>query len=135
MTDKPVLLSGDNPQIAKGFGNEPVAAYLAAVPGWKQAIAREIDAAVVETVPEVQKAVKWNTPLYGLDGETWFLSMHCFAKYVRVTFFKGTSLDPKPAGASKVDGVRYYDVTEAGLDRAQFVAWITQASLLPGEKM
>lgn len=133
--DGVVLLSGDNPQIAKGFGNEPVSAYIAAVPGWKQAIVREIDALVVQTVPEVKKAVKWNTPLYGLDGETWFLSMHCFKSYVRVTFFKGTALDPMPAKASKVAGVRYYDVTEAGLDEQQFVTWVNQAVLLPGEKM
>jgi hypothetical protein len=133
---KPVLLSGGNPQIAKGFGNEPVAAYIAAVPDWKQPITREIDDLVVATVPAVKKAVKWNTPLYGLDEETWFLSMHCFNKFVRVTFFRGTSLQPMPAGASKVEGVRYYDVgQDTGLDREQFVAWVKQASLLPGEKM
>ena len=87
--DGVVLLSGGNPQIPKGFGNEPVAAYIAAVPGWKQAITRDIDAAIEKVVPEVRKAVKWNTPLYGLDGATWFASMHCFNKFVRVTFFKG----------------------------------------------
>lgn len=131
-----VLLSGDNPQIAKGFGDEPVAAYIAAVPGWKHAIVRDIDALVVKTVPGVKKAVKWNTPLYGLDGETWILSMHCFNKHVRITFFKGTELDPMPAKESKVAGVRYYDVTEqAGIDREQFIAWLNQAVLLPGEKM
>ena len=134
--DGVVLLSGGNPQIPKGFGNEPVAAYIAAVPGWKQAITRDIDAAIEKVVPEVKKAVKWNTPLYGLDGATWFASMHCFNKFVRVTFFKGTELDPVPAGTSKIAGVRYYDVTEeAGLDKAQFADWIKQASLLPGEKM
>ena len=130
-----VLLSGDNPQIAKGFGDEPVAAYIAAVPGWKQAICRDIDRLVVREVPEVKKAVKWNTPLYGLDGTTWFLSMHCFNKHVRVTFFRGTDLDPMPAKESKVAGVRYYDVTEDGLDEKQFTAWVKQAVLLPGEKM
>lgn len=130
-----VLLSGDNPQIAKGFGDEPVAAYIAAVPGWKQAICRDIDRLVVKHVPGVKKAVKWNTPLYGLDGETWFLSMHCFNKHVRVTFFRGTDLDPMPAKESKVAGVRYYDVTEDGLDEKQFTAWVKQAVLLPGEKM
>ena len=134
--DGVVLLSGDNPQIAKGFGDEPVAAYIAAVPGWKQAICREVDALVVKTVPGVKKAVKWNTPLYGLDGETWFLSMHCFKTYVRLTFFKGTELKPMPAKESKVAGVRYYDVTEeAGIDEKQFVTWVKQAVLLPGEKM
>jgi hypothetical protein len=133
--DGVVLLSGDNPQIAKGFGDEPVAAYIAAVPGWKQEVARAIDAAIVRTVPGVKKAVKWNTPLYGLDEETWFTSMHCFKSYVRVTFFKGTELDPMPPKTSKVAGVRYYDVTEAGLDEKQFAAWLEQAVLLPGEKM
>ena len=134
--DGVVLLSGDNPQIAKGFGDEPVSAYLDAVPGWKQAICRDVDALVVKTVPGVKKAVKWNTPLYGLDGETWNLSMHCFKSYVRLTFFKGTELDPMPAKASKVAGVRYYDVTEEnGIDEKQFVAWVRQAVLLPGEKM
>jgi len=134
--DGVVLLSGGNPQIAKGTGNAPVAAYIAAVPGWKQAITRDIDAVIEDVVSQVKKAVKWNTPLYGLDGETWFASMHCFDKFVRVTFFKGTELDPEPAGASKVAGVRYYDVSEtAGLDKGQFAAWIEQASRLPGEKM
>lgn len=134
--DGVVLLSGDNPQIAKGFGDEPVAAYIAAVPGWKQAICREVDALVVKAVPGVKKAVKWNTPLYGLDGETWFLSMHCFKTYVRLTFFKGTELKPMPSKESKVAGVRYYDVTEeAGIDEKQFVTWVKQAVLLPGEKM
>jgi hypothetical protein len=131
-----VLLSGDNPQIAKGFGNEPVAAYIAAVPGWKQNVVCAVDALVVKTVPGVKKAVKWNTPLYGLDGQTWFLSMHCFKSYVRVTFFKGTELVPQPAKTSKVAGVRYYDVTESpGLDEKQLVDWVNQAVLLPGEKM
>lgn len=130
-----VLLSGDNPQIAKGFGDEPVTAYIAAVPGWKQEVTRAIDAAIVRAVPGVKKAVKWNTPLYGLDGETWFTSMHCFKNHVRVTFFKGTQLEPMPPKPSKVAGVRYYDVTEAGLDEKQFTAWLEQAVLLPGEKM
>ena len=134
--DEAVLLSGDNPKIAKGFGNEPVAAYIAAVPGWKQDVVRAVDALVVKTVPGVKKAVKWNTPLYGLDGETWFLSMHCFKSYVRLTFFKGTELVPQPAKTSKVAGVRYYDVTEnPGLDEAQLVDWIEQAVVLPGQKM
>src|SRR5215217_3982324 len=124
--DGVVLLSGGNPQIPKVTGNAPVAAYIAAVPGWKQAITREIDAVIEDVVPEVKKAVKWNTPLYGLDGATWFASMHCFDTFVRVTFFKGTELDPVPAGASKIAGVRYYDVPEAGLDTEQFADWIKQ---------
>ncbi|PXA96233.1 histidine kinase [Nostoc sp. 3335mG] len=131
-----VLLSGDNPQIAKGSGDAPVAAYIAAVPGWKQAICRDIDALVVEAIPRVRKAVKWNTPLYGLDGETWILSMHCFKAYVRITFFAGTALDPMPEKGSKVAGVRYHDITEEpGIDRARFLDWVKQAALLPGEKM
>jgi hypothetical protein len=131
-----VLLSGGNPQIAKGFGDAPVAAYIAAVPGWKQPIVREMDEVIAGTVPGVKKAVKWNSPLYGLDGETWLLSLHCFEKFVRVSFFKGTELEPMPPTPSKVKGVRYYDVTEAaGLERDQFIAWLNQAVLLPGEKM
>lgn len=134
--DGVVLLSGDNPQITKGFGEAPVAAYVAAVPGWKQAIVRDLDAMVTRLVPDVRKAVKWNSPLYGLDGESWFLSLHCFTKYVRVSFFRGTALDPMPHGASKVAGVRYYDVSEeAGIDRDLFARWVEQASHLPGEKM
>ena len=133
---EPKLLSGDNPKIARGFGNEPVAAYIAAVPGWKQDVVRAVDALVVSTVPGVKKAVKWNTPLYGLDGETWFLSMHCFKSYVRLTFFKGTELVPQPTKTSKVAGVRYYDVTEnPGLNETQLVDWIEQAVVLPGQKM
>jgi len=134
--DGVVLLSGDNPQITKGFGEAPVAAYVAAVPGWKQAIVRDLDAMVTRLVPDVRKAVKWNSPLYGLDGKSWFLSLHCFTKYVRVTFFRGTGLDPMPPGSSKVADVRYYDVSEAaGIDSDLFARWVEQARHLPGEKM
>jgi hypothetical protein len=132
----PRLLSGDNPQIAKGYGEAPVAAYLAAIPGWKQDVARRLDALIVRAVPNVRKAVKWNSPFYGVeDGDIWFMSFHCFAKYIKVTFFRGTSLKPEPPGSSKVKNVRYYDVREDGLDEAQFTAWVKQASKLPGEKL
>ena len=132
---KPKLLAGDNPQIAKGDGNAPVQAYIAAMPGWKQAVGRQLDALIEQTVPGVRKAVKWNSPLYGRDGETWFLSFHCFTRYVKVTFFRGTSLRPPPPGASRHRSVRYLDFHEGALDEAQLADWVTQASRLPGEKM
>src|SRR6476660_1853428 len=100
-TDKPVLLSGGNPQIAKGDGDAPVQEYVAAMPGWKRDLGRRIDALVVHTVPDVQKAVKWNSPFYGVDGEGWFLNFHCFTKYVKVAFFRGAALTPQPPGESK----------------------------------
>lgn len=132
---KPKLLSGDNPQIPKGFGDAPVKAYLDAIPGWKQKVARRIDALVVRTVPGVCKAVKWNSPLYGVEEGAWFLSLHCFTRYVKVSFFRGTSLSPPPPGASKHAEVRYYDVTGDGLDERQFIDWVKQAAALPGERM
>lgn len=132
---KPVLLSGGNPQIAKGYGDGPVQAYLDAMPGWKQEIGRRLDQLIVRAVPGVYKAVKWNTPFYGFEGKGWFVSFHCFTKYVKVTFFRGTSLRPVPAGASKHPEVRYLDVYEGQLDEAQFTDWVKQASKLPGEKM
>jgi hypothetical protein len=132
---EPKLLSGDNPQIPKGDGDAPVQAYIDAIPGWKQEVARRLDQIVVRTVPDVQKAVKWNSPFYGLEGEGWFLSFHCFTKYVKVTWFRGTSLEPLPPGTSKVDEVRYLDVHEGELDEAQFARWVKQASELPGEKL
>jgi hypothetical protein len=135
-TAKPVLLSGDNPQIAKGYGDEPVQAYIAAMPGWKSDIGRRLDALIVRTVPGVQKAVKWNSPFYGMEGQDWFLSVHCFTKYVKVAFFRGTSLRPVPPGESKHEEVRYLDIREdAPFDEAQLAAWIEQASQLPGERM
>jgi len=132
---KPVLLSGGNPQIAKGYGDAPVAAYLAAMPGWKREIGQRVDAIVARTVPGVQKAVKWNSPFYGLEGQGWFLSFHCFTNYVKVTFFRGTSLRPMPPGESKHKDVRYLDIREGELDEAQLADWVKQASLLPGERM
>jgi len=132
---KPTLLSGGNPQIAKGEGNAPVQAYIAAMPGWKRDVGRRLDALIARTVPEVHKAVKWNSPFYGIEGQGWFVSFHCFTKYVKVTFFRGASLRPVPLGESKHKEVRYLDVYEDQLDEAQFVAWIEQASQLPGERM
>lgn len=133
----PRLLSGGNPQIPKGEGDAPVRAYLAAVPGWKQAIAKHLDALVGKTVPGVRKAVKWNSPFYGApDAEGWFLSFHCFERYLKVTFFRGQSLHPVPPEASKVADVRYVHLREEGnVDDAQLADWIAQASRLPGEKM
>ena len=131
----PKLLSGDNPQIAKGYGDAPVQDYIAAIPGWKRDIAERIDALIAKTVPGVKKAVKWNSPLYGVEDGVWFASFHCFTKYVKVTFFKGMSLKPVPTGSSKHKTVRYYDVREGEFDERQFTAWVKQASKLPGEKM
>jgi len=133
---KPKLLSGENPQIAKGYGDAPVQAYIAAIPGWKQEVARRVDALVTRAVPGVRKAVKWNSPMYGVEAQTWFLSMHCFTRYVKVAFFRGASLSPLPPGESKQKHVRYLDIHEHdALDEAQFTAWVKRASELPGEKM
>ena len=109
---KPVLLSGGNPQIAKAYGDAPVQAYIAAMPGWKRDVGRRLDALIVRTVPGVHKAVKWNSPFYGIEGEGWFLSLHCFTKYIKVAFFRGTSLRPVPPGESKQKEVRYLDIHE-----------------------
>jgi hypothetical protein len=132
---KPVLLSGDNPQIAKGYGDAPVQAYIAAIPGWKRDVARRLDALIARAVPDVYKAVKWNSPFYGFEGKGWFVSIHCFTNYVKVTFFRGASLRPVPPGKSKYQEVRYLDVREGQLDEAQFTDWVKQASELPGERM
>jgi len=129
---KPVLLSGGNPQIAKGEGDAPVRAYIAAIPGWKQEVARSLDAVIVRTVKGVRKAVKWNTPFYGVEGQGWFLGYHCFTKYLKVTFFRGTSLKPVPPGTSKHPEVRYLDIYEDGFDEKLVTSWIRQASKLPG---
>ena len=131
------LLSGGNPQIAKGYGDGPVQAYIAAIPDWKQAVARRIDTAVTRAIPRVRTAVKYNSPLYGADGrEDWFLSMRCFDRYVKVAFFRGALLDPPPPGASKQKYVRYLDIHENdSMDAKQFASWLKQASKLPGEKL
>jgi hypothetical protein len=132
----PKLLSGGNPQIPKGYGDAPVQAYIAAMPDWKSEVGRRLDALIVHTVPDVFKAVKWNSPFYGIEGQGWFLSFHCFAKYVKVAFFRGTSLHPLPPGESKQKEVRYLDIHEDDeIDEAQFAAWVKQASDLPGEIM
>ena len=136
MADKPVLLSGGNPQIAKGYGEGPVKAYIAAMPGWKSDAGRRLDALIDKTVPGVVKAVKWNSPFYGIEGDGWFLSYHCFAKYIKLTFFRGTSLDPVPPVASKTAETRYFHIHENdALDEAQLARWIGQTSRLPGERM
>lgn len=132
---KPTLLSGGNPQIAKGYGDAPVQAYIAAMPGWKRDVGRRLDALIERAVPGVHKAVKYNSPFYGIEGQGWFLSYHCFTKYVKVTFFRGTSLRPVPLGESKVEEVRYLDIYEDQLDEAQFIKWVKQASRLPGERL
>ena len=132
----PVLLSGGNPQIAKGYGEAPVKAYLDAVPGWKADVGRRIDAIVVATVPGVRKAVKWNSPFYGVEDGAWFLSFHCMTRYIKVAFFRGTSLDPVPPVGSKQPDVRYVHIGEGeAFDEARFADWVAQASRLPGEKM
>ena len=136
MSEPPKLLSGGNPQIPKGEGDAPVQAYIAATPGWKQGVVRRVDQLIVETVPAVRKAVKWNSPLYGLDGRTWFLGLHGYDRYVKVSFFSGAALEPPPPGPSKQAHVRYLDIHESpGLDEAQFVEWVRQAAALPGERM
>jgi len=135
-TAKPRLLAGGNPQIAKGYGDAPVQAYIAAMPGWKRDVGRKLDALIVRTVPGVQKAVKWNSPLYGMEGEGWFLGIHVFTRYVKVAFFRGASLHPVPPGESRQQHTRYLDIHENDeLDEAQLTAWVKQASLLPGERM
>ncbi len=129
----PVLLSGGNPQIAKADGDAPVQAYLAAMPGWKRALGRRLDAIIVKTVPEVRKAVKWNSPMYGIEGQGWFLGFHVFTRYVKVTFFRGTSLQPVPPGGTvRSKDARWIDVREDQLDEAQMAGWVKQAAALPG---
>jgi hypothetical protein len=134
---KPTLLSGGNPQIAKADGDTPVQAYIAAMPDWKRDVGRRLDALIVRTVPGVRKAVKWNSPFYGMEGQgeggSWFLSFHCFTKYIKVAFFRGASLRPVPPGKSKHKDVRYLDIHEDDkLDEAQLAKWIRQAAALPG---
>lgn len=133
---EPTLLSGGNPQISKAHGDAPVQAYIAAMPGWKRDVGRRLDALIVGAVPGVRKAVKWNSPFYGVEEQVWFLSYHCFTKYVKVAFFRGASLRPLPPGQSKQKDVRYLDIHEDDrLDEVQFVDWVKQASRLPGERM
>lgn len=136
MSDKPVLLSGGNPQIPKGYGDGPVQAYIDAMPDWKSDIGRRLDALIEKTVPDVAKAVKWNSPFYGIKDDGWFLSFHCFTKYIKLTFFRGTTLDPVPPVASKTAETRYFHIHEGeAFDEAQLASWIAQASRLPGERL
>ena len=130
---KPKLLSGGNPQIAKADGDAPVQAYIAAMPDWKREVGRHLDALITRTVPGVRKAVKWNSPFYGMEGQGWFLNFHCFTRYVKVAFFRGALLRPVPPGESKDKNVRYLDIREDDpIDEARFAAWVKQASRLPG---
>ncbi len=130
---EPVLLSGGNPQIPKGDGDAPVQAYIAAMPGWKQDVGRRLDALIVSTVPGVTKAVRWNSPFYGVEGQGWFLSFHCFTRYVKVAFFRGTSLSPVPPVESKDAETRYFHIHEGDeIDRELVASWVEQASELPG---
>ncbi|HKY98287.1 MAG TPA: DUF1801 domain-containing protein [Gemmatimonadaceae bacterium] len=127
------LLSGGNPQIAKADGNAPVQQYIRAMPGWKRDIGRKIDSLVEQVVPDVKKAVKWNSPFYGVEGQGWFLSFHVFSRYVKLTFFYGTSLKPMPPGESKHKTVRYLDIHEDDeIDEAQLKKWLKQAASIPG---
>jgi hypothetical protein len=133
---KPGLLAGGNPQIAKADGDAPVQTYIAAMPGWKRGVGRRLDALIVRTVPGVRKAVKWNSPLYGVEGQGWFLGIHTFTSYVKVAFFRGSSLRPVPPGESKSKDTRYLDIHEDDeFDEARLAAWVRQASQLPGERM
>ncbi len=137
MTKKPkkkvVLLSGGNPQIAKADGDAPVQAYIAAMPDWTRPLGKQLDALIVRAAPKVQKAVKWNSPFYGIAGQGWFLGLHVFTKYIKVTFFRGTQLKPLPPGESKHPGVRYLDIREDDdLDETQFAKGVKQAAALPG---
>ena len=130
---EPKLLSGGNPQIPKGDGGAPVQAYIAAMPGWKRDIGERLDQLIDRTVPDVQRAVRWNSPFYGVDGQGWFLSFHCFTRYVKVTFFRGASLDPAPPVESKDEEVRYVHLHEdEELDDELLTGWIAQAAALPG---
>jgi len=135
-TEKPVLLSGGNPQIAKADGDAPVQVYIAAMPGWKSDAGRRLDTLIVRTVPNVRKAVRWNSPFYGIEGHGWFLSFHCFTKYIKVTFLNGASLRPLPPVASKHPNTRYFHIHEDDqIDETLVGNWIRQASKLPGENL
>lgn len=129
------LLSGGNPQIAKGHGDAPVQAWIAAAPDWKGDLTARLDAIITRTVPNVRKAVKWNSSLYGMEENRWFLGLQCMTKYVKVAFFKGAHLTPLPPNTSKQQEVRYLDLYEGQLDEKRFAAWVKQASRIPGEKM
>jgi hypothetical protein len=132
-SESPRLLSGGNPQIPKGDGDAPVQAYIAAMPGWKREAGRRLDDLIVRTVPDVRKAVRWNSPFYGVEGRGWFLSYHCFTRYIKVTFLRGAELDPLPPVGSKDPDVRYVHLHEGeDVDEAQLTSWIRQAAAIPG---
>jgi hypothetical protein len=131
-TGKVVLLSGGNPQIAKADGEAPVQAYIAAMPGWKRDVGKRLDALITRTVPGVRKAVKWNSPMYGIEGQGFFLGVHVYTRYIKLAFFRGASLRPLPPGPSKSKDVRYVDIYEEGFDDAQMASWLKQAAALPG---
>ena len=134
--EEPVLLAGGNPQIAKADGDAPVQAYIEAMPGWKREVGRRLDAVTTSTVSDVRKAVRWNSPFYGIEGQGWFLSYHCFTKYVKVTFLNGASLRPVPPKESKHEQVRYLHIHEDDeIDEAQLASWVKQASESPGEPL
>jgi len=135
MTEEVKLLSGGNPQIAKGDGDAVVQSYIAAMPGWKQTVGRKLDTLIEQALPDVRKAVRWNTPFYGA-GDGWFIGFHCLTKYVKVSFFQGQSLDPMPPGTSKQASVRYLDIYETDvIDEDQFISWVQQSAALPGERL
>ena len=129
---KPRLLAGGNPQIAKADGDAPVQAYIAAMPGWKSGVGRRLDDLIVRTVPNVRKAVRWNSPWYGIEGEGWFVSYHVFTRYIKVTFLNGAMLCPVPPGSGKDPDARWVDIYEDGFDEEQMATWIRQAAALPG---
>ena len=136
MPTKPKLLSGGNPQIAKADGDEPVQAYIAAMPGWKRRVGQDLDALIVRTAPTARKAVRWSSPFYGIEGQGWFISYHCFVKYIKITFLNGASLKPLPPVASKHEHVRYFHIHEDDdVDEKQLTSWIRQASKVPGEPL
>lgn len=136
MSDETVLLSGGNPKIPKGDGDGPVQAYIAALPGWKSATCARLDALIVAAVPDVRKAVKWNSPFYGREEKTWFLAVHAYARYLKIAFFKGAAFDPPPPVSSKQKEVRYLHISEdEPLDEDQFSDWVRQAARIPGERL
>jgi len=129
----PTILAGGNPRIAKGDGDTPVQAYIAKMPGWKRAVGQRLDAVITKAVPKLQKAVKWNSPFYGVEGQGWFLSFHVYTQYVKVAFFNGTALKPMPPGESATKNTRYLDIREGDkIDEAQLAKWAKQAAKLPG---
>jgi len=131
LTSKPVLLSGGNPQIAKADGDSPVQGYISAMPGWKRDVGQRLDALIMKSVPNAHKGVRWNSPMYGIKGQGWFVSFHVFTKYVKVTFFRGTSLQPVPPGGTGNEA-RWIDIHEGALDEARVAKWIEQAAAIPG---